>query len=80
MDAIGLFTNILHEEGMSEITTSLDKRINKEVPTEFIMVLMEIILYQNIFEFHDGYYKPKKMGLLWEADQLLHIQTTLWPK
>ena len=62
MDAIGLFTNILHEEGMAEITTSLDKRINKKVPTEFIMELMEIFLYQNIFEFHDGYYKQQKNG------------------
>ena len=54
MDAVGLFTNIIHEDGMEEMEIKLNEREKKNIPTEFIMKLMNIILYQNIFEFHDS--------------------------
>ena len=56
-DVIGLFTNIIHEEGLQSIESELEKRDNPEVPTDFIVKLMEIILNNNIFEFHDSYWK-----------------------
>ena len=34
----------------------LNKRTNQEVPTNFLVKIMEIILKNNIFEFHEGYY------------------------
>ena len=57
MDAIGLYTNILHDEGLMASEEELEKRENKEVPTSFLIQIMEIILKNNIFEFHDGYFR-----------------------
>ena len=57
MDAIGLYTNIPHEEGLEEMEIGLNKRVKQEVPTDFLVKMMEIILKNNIFEFHEGYYK-----------------------
>ena len=57
MDVSGLFTNIIHKDGMETTEEKLLERENKKVPTEYIMKLMEIILHNNIFEFHDSYWK-----------------------
>ena len=57
MDVIGLYTNIPHDEGLEEIEIGLNKRLNQKVPTDFLVKMMEIILKNNIFEFHEGYYK-----------------------
>ena len=43
MDAIGLFTNIPHDEGLEAIEIELNKRLNQEVPTDFLVKLMDII-------------------------------------
>ena len=57
MDAKGLFTNILHKEGLKTMHDALSKRTNPKVPTSFLVKLMTILLYNNIFEFHDGYWR-----------------------
>ena len=57
MDVIGLFTNIPHNEGLMTLEDELEKRENKEIPTNFLIKIMEIILKNNIFEFHDGYFR-----------------------
>ena len=57
MDAISLFTNIKHEDGMKEMKKKMDEEKNQETPTHFIMKLMKIILYHNKFEFNEGLYK-----------------------
>ena len=57
MDVKGLFTNIPHNEGLMTLEDELEKRENKEVPTNFLIKIMEIILKNNIFEFHDGYFR-----------------------
>ena len=36
---------------------ALSKRTNPKVPTSFLVKLMTILLYNNIFEFHDGYWR-----------------------
>ena len=56
-DVIGLFTNIIHEEGLKATSDALDKRENKEVPTDYIVRMMEILLNNNIFEFDEVYWK-----------------------
>ena len=43
-DAIGLYTNIKHSEGLTATENMLDKRKNKNVPTSIILKLMEILL------------------------------------
>ena len=57
MDVIGLFTNILHEEGFKAMHNALSRRVHPKVPNKFLVKLMEILLYNNIFEFHDGYWR-----------------------
>ena len=60
MDAIGLYTNIMHSEGMACMKTELSKKENMEDSTDFIIPLLHIILHNNVFEFHDTYWKPNK--------------------
>ena len=38
---------------------ALEERQNKEVPTDYLISLMEILLKYNIFEFHDLYWKQE---------------------
>ena len=57
LDVIGLYTNIIHEEGLPSLENELEKKSDKRVPTQFIMKLMEILLKNNIFEFHDGHFQ-----------------------
>ena len=57
MDVSALFTNIIHTEDMSCMQEALNTRKSIKVPTEFIIQLMNIILNNNIFEFHETYWK-----------------------
>ena len=54
-DVIGLFTNMIHQEGLKAIHDALDKRENKEVPTDNVVKIMGILLNNNIFEFDEVY-------------------------
>ena len=60
-DAIGLFTNIPHQEGIDLVRKALQEfwqePDNKEVPTEYIISILEIILENNIFELDSELYK-----------------------
>ena len=53
MDVKALFTNISHEEGLKSMKEKLDERVNKEVPTEYLTKLMEILLKNNLFRFNE---------------------------
>ena len=46
-----LYTNIKHEEGLESLHEALEERENKEIPSEFILKLMEILLNYNVFFF-----------------------------
>ena len=61
-DAIGLYTNIKHDEGLTATEHMLDKRKNRNVPTSFILKLMELLLKNNIFEFNETYWKQLAGG------------------
>jgi hypothetical protein len=56
-DVIGLFTNIPHIDGTETVHEALEERSQKEVPTEFLIRLLELILENNIFEFDDTLWK-----------------------
>ena len=56
-DVFGLFTNISHDEGLHCRQEGLEKRYNPKMPTEFLLKLMKLILQNNTFTFHDGYWK-----------------------
>ena len=57
LDVTGLYTNIAHEEGLECVEEQLNQRNNQAVPTDFLVKLMEVILYNNVFEFHETFWK-----------------------
>ena len=59
MDVQALFTNIVHDDGMQSLQDQLTECKLSEVPHEFIMKLMDLILNQNIFSFHDSLWKQE---------------------
>ena len=64
MDVKALYTNIPEEDALESLKSVLEKRQNKEVPTEFIAKLMELILRNNLFSFHDGVYRQENGGAM----------------
>jgi hypothetical protein len=58
-DVVGLYNNILHEEGLDSLQESLDARNNPEVPPNYLVRLMEIILKNNLFTFHDALWRQE---------------------
>ena len=55
IDVKALFTNIPKEEGLASLETTIDHLENKEL----VLKLMELILNNNLFTFHEGYYRQK---------------------
>ena len=58
-DVVGLYNNIPHDEGLQSLEESLANRKNPEIPTDFLLKLMEIILKNNLFSFHEGLYRQE---------------------
>ena len=56
VDVSALYTNIPQDEGLEAAREALEEREDKEVPTDFIINLLEIILKFNIFEFDNELY------------------------
>ena len=56
-DVTSLFTIIPQDEGVQATREALNKREDQQVPTEFLVRLLEIVLSENIFEFADELYK-----------------------
>ena len=52
MDVSGLFTNIPKEEGLESARATLDEREKQDIPSGYIVRLLEVILENNIFEFN----------------------------
>ena len=51
LDVTALYTNIPPEDAVESVRNSLEGRATKEVPTEYIIRLLKIILKYNIFDF-----------------------------
>ena len=56
---IGLFTNILEKDGTKAVHEALEETENKEVNTEFIVRLLQLILQNNTMEFNSEYHKQE---------------------
>ena len=52
MDVMGLYTNIPKEDGINCLEEALEERTDFEIPTNFIVKLMELILKFNIIDFN----------------------------
>ena len=49
----GIYTNIPQDEGIEAVREALLERNHPDIPTDFLIRLLEIILKYNIFEFND---------------------------
>ena len=56
IDVSALYTNIHLQEGLEAAHEALEEREDKEIPTDFILKLLEIVLKFNIFEFDKEFY------------------------
>ena len=56
---VGLYTNILHKDGLGSLQEGLESRKNPEVPTDYLLKFMEIILKSNLFIFHDELWRQE---------------------
>ena len=57
-DVEGLFTNILHKDGLQSLQEQLQEDSTmEEAHKKYILKLMEVILKNNFFAFHDSHWK-----------------------
>ena len=52
IDVSALYTNIPQDEGLKSVQETLDERNDTNLPKEFIIKLLEVVLKNNIFEFN----------------------------
>ena len=57
IDAVGLYPNIPHDEGLAFLKGFLDSRDDKQFTSDTLIELAELVLKNNIFEFSDKTYK-----------------------
>ena len=57
IDVVGLYPNILHDEGLIEVRKVLDLRKDKIISTESLTELAECVLKNSIFEHNLSFYK-----------------------
>ena len=57
IDVVGLYLNIPHDKGFVFLKDFLDSRISKEVTTDTLIKLAELVLKNSIFEFFNKTYK-----------------------
>ena len=57
IDVVGLYPNIPRDEGLAFLKDFLDSRVDKEVTTDTLIEIAELVLRNNIFAFSDKTYK-----------------------
>ena len=60
MDAVGLYPNIPHEEGLASLYTFLENSENKQISSDTLAEIAEIVLKNNIFGFDEKTFKRKR--------------------
>ena len=56
IDVCGLYTNIPIDEEIEAVKEALEEREEKNISTEFLIRLLELVLKYNIFEFDSQIY------------------------
>ena len=77
IDVVYLYPNIPHDEGLAFLKDFLGSRVDKQVTTDTLIELGELVLKNNIFEVSD---KPTNKFAEQQAAQSLlhHMQYFLW--
>ena len=60
IDVVGLYPNIPHDEGLASIRKPLNNRENKEVTTDTLVELADIVLKNNYFQFLNKTFNQKR--------------------
>ena len=60
MDVVGLYPNIPHDEGLSALRKRLNERDKKDVSTDTLVELAELVLKNSIFNFNKRTLKQKR--------------------
>ena len=60
MDVVGPYPNIPHGEGLASLHRSLETRDNKQISSDTLTELAEVVLRNNIFEFDEKNFKQKR--------------------
>ena len=60
MDVVGLYPNIPHDEGLSALRKRLNERDKKDVSTDTLVELAELVLKNNISNFNERALKQKR--------------------
>ena len=60
MDVVGLYPNIPHGEGLDSLRRFLETRDNKQISSDTLTELAEVVLKKNIFEFDEKTFKQKR--------------------
>ena len=60
MDVFGLYPKIPHGEGLASLYKFLETRENKQISSDTLADLAEIVLKNNIFEFDEKTFKQKR--------------------
>ena len=60
IDVVSPYPNIPHEEGLASIRKHLSNRENKEVTTDFLVELADIVLKNKYFQLLDKTFKQKR--------------------
>ena len=60
IDIAGLYPNIPHDEGLSVLRKRLDERVGKDVSTDTLVELAELVLKSSIFNFNEKTLKQKR--------------------
>ena len=60
MDVVGLYPNIPYGEGLASLRRFLEARDSKQVSSNTLTELAELVLKNNIFEFDEKTFKQKR--------------------
>ena len=60
MDLVGLYPNIPHDEGLSALRKRLNERDKKDLSTDTLVELAELVLKNNIFNLNEETLKQKR--------------------
>ena len=60
MDVVGLYPNIPHGEGLDSLRRFSETRDNKQISSDTLTELAEVVLKNNIFEFDEKTFKQKR--------------------
>ena len=74
---VGLYPNIPHSEGLNSLRRFLELRNNKQISSDTLIEVAEIVLKSNFFEF-DQKILNKYVELQLEQSLHLHMLLCLW--